>query len=50
MFELMPTSAFIQRLNRGGITQPGTRYTQIVTRYDDVVVPTPRASSTSPAP
>jgi triacylglycerol lipase len=39
MFGFMPTSAFIQRLNRGGITQPGTQYTQIVTRYDDVVLP-----------
>ncbi len=32
-------SPFVERLDAGGITVPGVAYTQIVTRYDDVVIP-----------
>lgn len=35
--QLLPNSEFMQQLNDGGITVPGVAYTQIVTRYDQVV-------------
>lgn len=37
--EFQPTSQFIQLLDANGITMPGVTYTQIVTRYDELVVP-----------
>jgi triacylglycerol esterase/lipase EstA (alpha/beta hydrolase family) len=37
--EFQPTSQFIQLLEANGITMPGVTYTQIVTRYDELVVP-----------
>lgn len=37
--EYLPPSAFIDDLNRGGVTVPGPRYTSIVSKYDAVVVP-----------
>lgn len=39
VFQFLATSEFIRRLTEGGITVPGVAYTQIVTRYDDVVIP-----------
>jgi triacylglycerol lipase len=37
--EFQPTSLFIQWLDANGITMPGVTYTQIVTRYDELVLP-----------
>lgn len=37
--EFQPTSSFIQWLDANGIAQPGVIYTQIVTQYDELVVP-----------
>ncbi len=37
--EFQPTSPFIQWLDANGITAPGVIYTQIVTQYDELVVP-----------
>jgi triacylglycerol lipase len=37
--EFQPTSSFIQWLDANGITAPGVTYTQIVTRYDELVLP-----------
>jgi triacylglycerol esterase/lipase EstA (alpha/beta hydrolase family) len=37
--EYLPPSSFLTDLNRGGVSVPGPTYTNIVTRYDAVVVP-----------
>ncbi|MQY30627.1 esterase/lipase family protein [Nocardia aurantia] len=37
--EFPATSAFMQQLDAGGITVPGVAYTQLVTRFDEVVIP-----------
>ncbi|MCX4096744.1 hypothetical protein [Nocardia sp. alder85J] len=37
--EFGATSAFVQQLDAGGITVPDVSYTQIVTRYDELVIP-----------
>lgn len=37
--EYLPPSQFLTDLNAGGVTVPGPRYTNIVSRYDAVVVP-----------
>lgn len=37
--EINPDSAFTRKLDRHGITAPGVRYTQVVTEYDELVVP-----------
>ncbi|WP_245672684.1 esterase/lipase family protein [Aldersonia kunmingensis] len=38
-FQFLATSPFIRQLNAGGITVPGVAYTQIVTRYDEMILP-----------
>jgi triacylglycerol lipase len=38
-FEVAPAAPFIRALNNGPITQPGTAYTQILTRYDEAILP-----------
>lgn len=37
--EFLPPSDFLTDLGAGGVTVPGPRYTNIVTRYDEVVLP-----------
>jgi triacylglycerol lipase len=37
--EFAPNSWFIRALDAGGIAMPGVAYTQIMTRYDELVVP-----------
>ena len=37
--EFNPKSPFMQKLDRGGVAVPGVAYTQIVTEYDELVVP-----------
>jgi triacylglycerol lipase len=37
--EINPDSAWIHKLDRHGIDAPGVHYTQIVTEYDELVVP-----------
>jgi triacylglycerol lipase len=37
--EFAPSSPFIQKLDAGGIAVKGAVYTQIMTRYDELVVP-----------
>lgn len=37
--EFDPDSAFIHALDQGGIAVPGVTYTQIVTEYDELIVP-----------
>jgi triacylglycerol lipase len=37
--EFLPGSAFLDDLNAGGVSVPGVRYTNIVSRYDGVVRP-----------
>jgi triacylglycerol lipase len=37
--QFLPGSDFLERLNAGGKTVPGVTYTNIVTRYDEAVVP-----------
>ncbi len=38
-FQFLATSEFTRELTEGGVTVPGVAYTQIVTRYDDLVIP-----------
>lgn len=37
--QFAPGSAFMRKLRSGGVAVPGVRYTNIVTRYDQLVVP-----------
>jgi triacylglycerol lipase len=37
--EFAPNSAFLAKLRAGGVAVPGISYTNIVTRYDELVVP-----------
>ncbi|TQF73342.1 alpha/beta fold hydrolase [Rhodococcus spelaei] len=37
--EMEPGSEFIRQINDGGLYAPGVTYTNIMTRYDDIVVP-----------
>ncbi len=37
--QFAPDSAFTQALDAGGVAVPGVHYTQIMTRYDELVVP-----------
>lgn len=37
--EFLPPNAFIDDLGRGGVSRPGPRYVNIVSRYDEVVLP-----------
>jgi triacylglycerol lipase len=37
--EINPDSAFIQKLDHHGIAAPGVRYLQVVTEYDELVLP-----------
>jgi triacylglycerol lipase len=46
--EFNPQSAFVQKLNAGGAAVPGVTYTNIVTRLDELVVPS--TSGTMDAP
>ena len=36
---MMHGSAFVDRMRSGGLYVPGIEYTNIVTRYDEIVVP-----------
>ncbi len=37
--EFAPRSSFVHALDAGGVAVPGVEYTQIMTRYDELVVP-----------
>ncbi len=37
--EFAPDSAFMKKMRRGGVVVPGVEYTNIVTEYDELVVP-----------
>lgn len=37
--QFSPTSGFMRKLHEGGMVQPGVRYTSIVTKYDELVLP-----------
>ncbi len=37
--QILKGSSFLRNLHAGGITRPGVRYTNIVTRYDEIVTP-----------
>jgi triacylglycerol lipase len=37
--QFSPTSRFMKKLHEGGMVQPGVRYTSIVTKYDELVLP-----------
>lgn len=37
--DFQPTSVFTQRLDANGVAVPGVTYTQIMTRYDELVLP-----------
>lgn len=37
--EMLNNSAFMKQIRQGGVAVPGVQYTNIVTRYDDVVFP-----------
>lgn len=46
--EFSPTSSFMQKLDAGGVAVPGVAYTQIMTRYDELVVPYTSGVVTAP--
>jgi triacylglycerol lipase len=37
--EFAPDSAFMKKMRAGGVAVPGVEYTNIVTEYDELVVP-----------
>jgi len=46
--EFLPGSAFLTKLNAGGVAVPGPTYTNIVSRYDTVVTPYTSGVFTAP--
>lgn len=46
--EYLPDSAFLTKLNAGGVAVPGPTYTNIVSRYDQVVTPYTSGVFTAP--
>jgi triacylglycerol lipase len=46
--EFAPDSAFMRKLDGGGVAVPGVAYTQIMTRYDELVVPYTSGVVTAP--